>query len=116
MARDLDSIMASCAEDAVLMPAAEPMVKGRAAIREEWKHILGIPHFESNSTLTNAEVAASGDIAHTMGTYLATMMGEDGKTATEPGKWLSVWKKQADGSWRIAVETYNTDIAPPDHN
>ena len=50
-----------------------------------------------------------------MGTYTSQLMGEDGKLVAEPGKWLSVWKKQADGSWKVVVDTYNTDIKPPDH-
>jgi ketosteroid isomerase-like protein len=114
-ARDLEAIMEYYAEDAIVMPAAAPMLKGKAAVREEWKHILGIPDFETRSNLTGAEVARSGEIGYTMGTYLATMMGDDGKPVTEPGKWLSIWKKQPDGSWRIAVDIYNTDTAPPDH-
>lgn len=113
--RDLERTMSFYAEDAVLLPAAEPLIRGKAAIREEWKHLFAIPDFRTTSTLTRVEVARSADLAYTMGTYLATMMGEDGREVTEPGKWVSVWKKQPDGSWRIVVDTYNTDVPPPDH-
>jgi ketosteroid isomerase-like protein len=54
-------------------------------------------------------------MAYTMGTYVARMTGQDGAPVTEPGKWLSVWRKQANGQWRIVVDTYNTDVPPPDH-
>lgn len=50
-----------------------------------------------------------------MGSYTSRMMGEGGKPVDEPGKWLTVWKKQPDGAWRIVMDTYNTDIPPPDH-
>lgn len=113
--RDLDAIMTFYAEDAVLLPTAEPIVSGRSAIREEWHHILSIPDFANKSALTKLEIAASGDVAYTMGTYLATMRGEDGNIAKEPGKWVSIWKRQRDGRWQIVVDTYNTDIPPPDH-
>lgn len=113
--RNLEGIVAFYAEDALLLPAAEPAVSGKAAIRAEWKHILAIPSFESTSSLSRVEVAASGDLGYTTGTYLAKMLGEDGKPATEPGKWVTVWKRQKDGRWLIAVETYNTDVPPPDH-
>lgn len=112
---NLEAIMAFYAEDAVLLPAAEPLITGKAAIREEWQHILAIPDFQSTSAQTQVEVASAGDLGYSMGTYLTTMLGEDGKPVTEPGKWLSVWKRQADGAWRVVVETYNTDIPPPDH-
>ena len=113
--KDLERIVSFYAEDAVLLPTAEPIVFGRSAIRQEWQHILSIPNFQSQSARTKVDVSSAGDMAYTMGTYLATMLGEDGKPATEPGKWLSVWRRQADGSWRIVVDTYNTDIPPPDH-
>lgn len=114
-AKDLDRIMVHYAEEAVLLPAAVPQVNGKAAITEEWKHILAIPQLENMSTLTGAAVSSSGDLAYTLGSYRSQMTGEDGTMVTEPGKWVAVWKKQPDGKWRIIVETYNTDIPPPDH-
>ena len=112
---DLDKIMTFYADDAVLMPTAEPIVVGKVAIREEWQHILSIPDFQNKSALTKVDVSKSGDLAYSMGTYLSTMRGENGQLVTEPGKWLSVWRRQADGSWLVVAATYNTDIPPPDH-
>jgi ketosteroid isomerase-like protein len=114
-ARDLDKIVNFYADDAVLMPAAEPIASGKAAIREEWHHILEIPDFQNQSNLTRSVISKSGDLAYSMGTYTATLRGEDGQLAKEPGKWLTVWGRQADGSWRILADMYNTDIPPPDH-
>lgn len=113
--KDLDAILAFYAEDAVLLPAAEPIVVGKPAIRVEWQHILSIPDFQNESALTKIDVSSNGDMAYSMGTYLATMLGEDGTPAAEAGKWLSVWKRQADGSWRVVADMYNTDVPPPDH-
>jgi uncharacterized protein (TIGR02246 family) len=114
-ANDLKAIVAFYADDAVLMPAAEPLISGKAAIANEWEHILAIPNLENTSKLLRVEASSANDLAYTMGTYESRMMGEDGKTVTEPGKWLSVWRKQPDGAWRVIVEIYNTDIPPPDH-
>ena len=112
-AKNLDAIMAHYADDAVLLPTAEPMIEGKAAIREEWEHILAIPNFSSKTTMREAEM--SGDLAYTYGSYSARMMGEDGKPVDEPGKYVSIWRRGADGKWRIVVDTYNTDVPPPDH-
>jgi uncharacterized protein (TIGR02246 family) len=114
-AKDAGAIAAFYSDDAILMPAAEPVVRGKAAIAEEWKHILAIPAFENESKLGGVEVARAGDLAYTYGSYRSQLMSEDGELVLEPGKWLTIWKKQADGDWRIAVDTYNTDIPPPDH-
>ena len=114
-AKDAAAIAAFYADDAIMMPTAEPVIRGKAAIAEEWKHILAIPAFQNESKLGGVEVAEAADLAYTYGSYRSRMMGEDGKLTTEPGKWLTIWKKQSDGRWQIAVDTYNTDIPPPDH-
>jgi ketosteroid isomerase-like protein len=37
-----------------------------------------------------------------------------GKPMTDKGKYLEVWKKQADGTWKCVVDMFNTDLpAPP---
>jgi ketosteroid isomerase-like protein len=114
-AKDLNKIISFYADDAVLMPAAKPLLTGKAAITDEWKELLAIPAFENTSKLAQVEVSGANDLAYTRGSYETRLMGEDGKIVTEPGKWLSVWRKQPDGSWRVAIESYNTDIPPPDH-
>jgi ketosteroid isomerase-like protein len=113
--KNIDSLISFYAEDACLLPTAEPKVEGKAAIKKEWQHIFQIPDFNNKSTLTKMEISKDGSMAYTMGTYLATMQGEDGNPVQEPGKWVTIWKKQSDGRWRIIIDTYNTDIPPPDH-
>ena len=113
-ARDANGIGEFYAAEAVLMPTAEPAVRGRAAIVEEWSHILAIPGFENANKLEGVRVSASGDMGYTYGSYRANMMGEDGKMTAEPGKWLTVWTREG-GNWKIVMDTYNTDIPPPDH-
>ena len=54
------------AEDAVLLPVAEPIVEGRARILAEWQHVFGIPGFANGSRRVAAD--ASGDLAFTRGT------------------------------------------------
>ena len=112
-AKDADKVSEYYADDAILMPTAEPMIRGKAAIHDEWQHILAIPDFENQTTTQDAKV--SGDLAYTYGIYRTTMMGADGKSVVEPGKFVTVWRRQPDGKWRIVVDTYNTDIMPPVH-
>ncbi|MFP5329418.1 MAG: YybH family protein [Alphaproteobacteria bacterium] len=112
-AKNLEGIIAHYSDDAILLPAAEPMIKGKAAIREEWEHILAIPDFSSQTETLDTKV--SGDLGYTYGTYRARMMGEDGKAVEEPGKFVTIWRRHSDGKWRIVVDTYNTDVPPPDH-
>jgi len=114
-ARDVDGTIALYADDAVLMPLAKPIAEGRDAIREEWEHSFGIPGFANSSRLTSADISLDGTMGVTRGTYEATMKAPDGATVVERGKWVSVWRRQAGGPWRITVDIYNTDSLPPDH-
>ena len=112
---ELERIASFYADDAVLLPMAEPIVTGKEAIRAEWRHVLGIPGMQNVSALKHVDVSRSGDLGYTRGTYTSRMAGPKGEPLTEPGKWVSIWKKQSDGQWRIVVDTYNTDTMPPVH-
>jgi uncharacterized protein (TIGR02246 family) len=107
-ARDLDKFISYYSEDAVLLVDKGAMVKGKNSIRMAWKDALA----PTAPTLTFAssavEVARSGDIAYEYGTGEFTTAGKKGKPTVEKAKYLTVWKKQADGSWKAAVDIDNT--------
>lgn len=79
VARDAERTASFYAEDAVLMPVAEPAVEGRVAILAEWRHVFGIPGFENRATLVVAESSIAGDLGYTRGTYESPMSGPDGQ-------------------------------------
>lgn len=114
-AADIEATVAFYADDAVMLPVAEPIVQGRDAIREEWTHVFGIPGYANAARLITADVAASGDLGYTRGTYESPMLAPDGSRIVERGKWVTVWKREPDGTWKITVDVYNTDRPPPDH-
>jgi ketosteroid isomerase-like protein len=62
--------------------------------------------------VNQAEVARSGDVGYARGVYQLVMKDAAGKTTTEKGKLLEVWKKQPDGKWKCAVDSFSAD-APP---
>lgn len=96
------------ADDAVQLPAGSPPIVGRKAIRES---MPGSSEAVLKWELVKAEVAKSGDIGYTWGNYELTWQGEDGKTETVSGKYLDIWKKQPDGTWKVIVDIGNQ--APP---
>ena len=59
-----------------------------------------------------AEMAASGDLGYTFGNYVATSKDKDGKVVKHYGKYVTIWKKQADGSWKVAMDTGNSSPEP----
>ena len=42
------------------------------------------------------------------GTYSMVSEEKKGKPKTEIGKYVTVWKKQKDGSWKVAVDIDNS--------
>ena len=114
-ARDVERVIGFYASDATLLPTAKPLIAGRDAIRAEWVELFAIPSFNNTTRLIQVEVAQGGEMAFTRGSYETLLTGQDGKPVTEVGKWVTIWRKQADGSWRIVVDIYNTDTPPPDH-
>jgi ketosteroid isomerase-like protein len=84
-----------------------PAVTGGEAIRKTYTEMSKAPGFALSWTPTKADVSASGDFGTTAGTYEMTMGG-----TTEKGKYVTVWKKQADGTWKVAEDIFNAD-APP---
>jgi ketosteroid isomerase-like protein len=56
------------------------------------------------------EVAKSGDLAYSTGTYTDAWKDPQGKLITDKGKIMEVWKKQTDGRWKVVADTYNSDL------
>jgi ketosteroid isomerase-like protein len=60
---------------------------------------------------TRADVAQSADIGYTQGTVTSTTTDpKTRKPMNDRGKWLSVRKKQSDGSWKIVQDTFSSDL------
>ncbi|MFQ5962049.1 MAG: YybH family protein, partial [Candidatus Methylomirabilales bacterium] len=58
-------------------------------------------------------VGAKDDLAYEMGAYTLTIQPEGGQAQTDTGKYVVVWTRQADGSWKLAVDIWNSNAPPP---
>jgi ketosteroid isomerase-like protein len=58
---------------------------------------------------TNISVSKSGDMAYVLARNQITMNDSLGKPITQYNKAVSIWRKQADGSWKDAVDVWNAD-------
>jgi uncharacterized protein (TIGR02246 family) len=96
--------------DGVLLPPNGAPVSGREAIAKWAGEMTAAPGFAVSWEPTKAEAARSGDLGYTMGTYELTVNDAKGKPVTDRGKYVSVWKKQADGSWKVAADIFNSDL------
>jgi uncharacterized protein (TIGR02246 family) len=105
-AKDLDKSTAFYADDGQMFSAVAPPAVGKDAVRKTWAGLMSAPDFVSLTfEPTAVHVAAAGDMAYELGTYEIGMKDKKGKPALEKGVYVVIWKKQADGSWKVEVDS-----------
>ena len=112
VAGEAEAIAALYTDDAVLIPHNDRDVRGLEAIEAYWTPREGATVEHHRITPTRVEVF--GDVATDYGTYVAH--GTDGGRAWGPshGNYLTVWKRGADGRWRMQLDMWNGRPAPDD--
>jgi ketosteroid isomerase-like protein len=111
---DEAGMWANYTDDVISMPSYEPMLKGINACKESYKKMMdsGMKMTAFKSTVT--DVMQSGNFVVDIGTYEITMtMPQMGDMPwTDHGKYMTIWEMQDDGSLKVKVETWNTDVNP----
>jgi ketosteroid isomerase-like protein len=108
--RDSASFATFYAGDATVMLPNEPAIHGMDAIKAVLTPMMQDPNFSLSFTTDKVEV--SGILAYTQGTVSLRTTGRDGKPAIDTGKYLTVWKKQPDSSWKAIEDIFNSDLPP----
>jgi uncharacterized protein (TIGR02246 family) len=112
--KDVDKTLSFYADDATLMYPNMPAIVGKDSIRAYMKLSLADPALTIQYQITRVDVAQSGDLGYTQGTSTYTMTDpKTGKPMNDRSKWLTVRKKQADGSWKIVQDTFSSDLPLP---
>jgi ketosteroid isomerase-like protein len=109
--RGSQGYMAFYADDAAELPNGEDMLQGKENIAKT----MGFLDDKNNHltwTPVHADMAASGDLGYTYGTYEFRSKDKDGKPTVEHGKYASIWKKQKDGSWKVVMDMGNSSPSP----
>ncbi len=104
-AKDLEKTVSFYSDDAIVLPPNAPAITSKGGLREMWKGFLDSVASISWK-VTRVEVAKSGDMAYLTGSYETA--GNDG--TKERGKYLEVWEKQADGSWKCGADMFSSDL------
>jgi uncharacterized protein (TIGR02246 family) len=108
---DLDKVVAPYADDAVYQPPHHAAVHGKNAIREYLKGPLlkrAIRDLKYEVTF----VKHSGDLAYDVGVFTMTVPTAQGRDRQDRGKYLTVWRKQTDGEWKIVADCWSSDLPP----
>jgi len=99
--------MSYYADDAVEVPNGEAFLQGKENIAKTMGFLDNKDNHLTWSPV-GAGIAASGDLGYTYGTYEFRSKDKDGKPAVNHGKYTTIWKKQKNGSWKVALDMGNS--------
>ena len=108
-AHDMNGVFAYYTDDAVVLPANGEMLTNKSGVQKAWMEML-IPGVDVSWTSMWVEASKSGEMVYDVGSYTMTTKIAKGKTVNDRGKYLAVWKKQTDGSWKAVANTWNSDL------
>jgi ketosteroid isomerase-like protein len=109
-ARDVDKTASYYSDDALILPPNIPTINGKQGARAMWQGMFSVPGFGGGWKASKVEVARSGELAYVTGTYELSETDAKGKPMTDKGKYLEVWKKQGDGTWKCVIDMFNSDL------
>ena len=106
--QDVSAVLELYTADARLLAPGAPLAKGRDAIRPIMQGFLdaGAQSLE----LKTVELDDRGDVVIEVGAYTLGIAPPDGDPITDVGKYLQVFARQADGSFLIAFDAFNSDL------
>lgn len=99
------------ADDALVLSPNQPVVAGRNKIQAGLTTLMADPNFALTFQSSRVEAAKGGDFVYTIGAYARTV--SDPKTkqpVTDKGNYLTIWKKQSDGTWKVVTDMDNSEL------
>jgi ketosteroid isomerase-like protein len=108
LAGNASAVAAMYLDDAVLMPADCPLLRGRPAIEQYYREWFKGPARVTAFTFTHLESPVLGDTAFDVGTYRQTLSLGGDTTVNLSGKY-SVILKRVGAEWKIAYLIFNSD-------
>ena len=106
---DIEKTVSYWADDAYMVAAGQPPLKGKEAIRQMVEESFKMPGFRISWEPQTVEVSENGDMAYLTENSQTSFNDSTGKLITLYNKAVSIWRKQPDGSWKNVV-----DISTPD--
>lgn len=94
--------------DAVLMMPNQQLSKGSAVIREVYSGFLSAN--KPTLSFVPDRIVQSGDVAYEYGHYTMSMTPSGGNAMADQGNYITVWRRQPNGDWKIAVDSIATSM------
>ena len=112
--RDAEKYVSYYTDDAVLLLPNSPAITGKDHIRPVIQEMMSDSNFAIAFESVKMEASRGGDQVYSAGTYSITESDrKTGKPVHDKGKYLTVYRKQADGSWKAAADMISSDLPVP---
>jgi ketosteroid isomerase-like protein len=109
-----DAVAASGAytDDARLLAPSAELLTGRSSITRFWQAGIdaGVDSIELHAL--DLEIEPGGETACEIGRYVLRLTPPSGGDVVDRGRYLLVYRREADGAWRRAAETFNPGDVP----
>ena len=105
---DVAGVLAVWADDGILMPPHHPSVRGRLEIERYFSQLF--QRTRLTFSFTASQILVSGDIAFERLEYASMRPDRGGGETRDIGKGLHVYRREPSGSWRLAMDIWNSDI------
>jgi ketosteroid isomerase-like protein len=92
---DMETILADYVQDPIVIRPNQPLARGRDAVRKAYGDVP-----TKGNKVNTQDVLVSGDLAVETGTYEVTLLPKGGSERKETGKYVFVWQRQPDGTWK----------------
>lgn len=111
-AQGLEGWMAAFESTAIQMEPDVPFTPGAEHIRAGIAPAFADTSWHLTWEPTMAFASIAGDLGYTLGTWRSTRIAANGAERVSTGKYVTIWRKQADGGWKVAFDGGNPDTAP----
>ena len=112
--RDLEALVSHYADDADFVAPGLKPTSGLTEIRKVYAEGLADPNFNIRFAADKVDVAQAGDMATSRGRFEQTYTDPESKQPVKVGgAFLTVYKKQADGSWKSVQDWAVADPGKP---
>lgn len=105
--KDIDKIVSYWTDDAVVVPPGQPIVKGKEALKKFVEESMKIPGFSISWKSSDIHFSPDGKLAYLYGENITHINDSTGNRISIPGRGYSIWRKEADGSWKCVVDIFN---------
>lgn len=110
--KGLEGWMGAFDTTAIQMEPDVPFTPGLGAIRAAMDPAFADTSWRLTWVPTMAFASEAGDLGYTLGTWQSTRYNDAGRGQVTTGKYVTIWRKQADGGWKVVFDGGNPDTSP----